>query len=93
MSALPPKADIAERDHDGRFVPKADIGLSLDHVVSADEERRRNGQTKRLGGSGSDDEVDGQLSRLGTFDDTSSATASIKALAVIPADSLFVAHR
>ena len=23
--ALPPKADIAERDHDVRFVPKADI--------------------------------------------------------------------
>jgi hypothetical protein len=27
MSALPPKADIAERDHDVRFVPKADIDL------------------------------------------------------------------
>jgi hypothetical protein len=26
MSALPPKADIAERDCDVRFVPKADIG-------------------------------------------------------------------
>jgi hypothetical protein len=25
MSALPPKADIAERDWDVRFVPKADI--------------------------------------------------------------------
>jgi hypothetical protein len=25
MSALPPKADIAERDRDVRFVPKADI--------------------------------------------------------------------
>jgi hypothetical protein len=25
MSALPPKADIAERDGDVRFVPKADI--------------------------------------------------------------------
>jgi hypothetical protein len=25
MSALPPKADIAERDHHVRFVPKADI--------------------------------------------------------------------
>jgi hypothetical protein len=25
MSALPPKADIAERDHPVRFVPKADI--------------------------------------------------------------------
>jgi hypothetical protein len=26
MSALPPKADIAERDHHVRFVPQADIG-------------------------------------------------------------------
>jgi hypothetical protein len=26
MSALPPKADIAERDWDVCFVPKADIG-------------------------------------------------------------------
>jgi hypothetical protein len=26
MSALPPKADIAECDGDVRFVPKADIG-------------------------------------------------------------------
>jgi hypothetical protein len=25
MSALPPKADIAERDQDVRFVPEADI--------------------------------------------------------------------
>jgi hypothetical protein len=25
MSALPPKADIEERDQDVRFVPKADI--------------------------------------------------------------------
>jgi hypothetical protein len=25
MSALPPKADIAERDRNVRFVPKADI--------------------------------------------------------------------
>jgi hypothetical protein len=26
MSALPPKADIRQRDFDVRFVPKADIG-------------------------------------------------------------------
>jgi hypothetical protein len=25
MSALPPKADIAKRDHHVRFVPKADV--------------------------------------------------------------------
>ena len=35
---------------DVRFVPKADISLSLDHVVGTGEERRRNGQSKRLGG-------------------------------------------
>jgi len=28
MSALPPKADIAERDHHVRFVPKADISTA-----------------------------------------------------------------
>jgi len=28
MSALPPKADITERDRDVRFVPQADIGLA-----------------------------------------------------------------
>jgi hypothetical protein len=29
MSALPPKADIAERDEDVRFVPQADITLTV----------------------------------------------------------------
>jgi hypothetical protein len=29
MSALPPKADIAERDHHVRFVPKADIRRNI----------------------------------------------------------------
>jgi hypothetical protein len=34
MSALPPKADIAERDWDVRFVPKADIGAPIaGHLV------------------------------------------------------------
>jgi hypothetical protein len=34
MSALPPKADMAQHDRDVRFVPKADIGLpSLDHFI------------------------------------------------------------
>jgi len=28
MFALPPKADIAKRDHHVRFVPKADIGFT-----------------------------------------------------------------
>jgi hypothetical protein len=38
MSALPPKADIHCRDQHVRFVPKADIGLSLDHVVGNGEQ-------------------------------------------------------
>jgi hypothetical protein len=29
MSTLPPKADIAERDRDVRFVPKADIRKAI----------------------------------------------------------------
>ena len=33
MSALPPKADVAERDHHVRFVPKADIGHSFSSAV------------------------------------------------------------
>jgi hypothetical protein len=40
MSALPPKADIAERDWDVRFVPKADSCTAakirlFDHFVGA----------------------------------------------------------
>ena len=34
MSALPPKADIAERDHHVRLVPQADMTNSIDHLVS-----------------------------------------------------------
>jgi hypothetical protein len=33
MSALPPKADIAERQLDVRFVPKADIGVLFNDFV------------------------------------------------------------
>jgi hypothetical protein len=35
MSALPPRADIGERNWDVRFVPKADIGTSFDDLVCA----------------------------------------------------------
>jgi hypothetical protein len=35
MSALPPKADIAGRRLDVRFVPKADIRLLINDVVCA----------------------------------------------------------
>jgi hypothetical protein len=39
MSALPPKADIAGRRLDVRFVPKADIEpLLFDHLVGAQQE-------------------------------------------------------
>ena len=31
MSALPPKADIGERNWDVRFVPKADIRVALNY--------------------------------------------------------------
>ncbi len=41
MSALPPKADIADCDEDVRFVPKADIAALFDHLVRATEERQR----------------------------------------------------
>ena len=33
MSALPPKADIRRGQLDVRFVPKADMGLLLDHLI------------------------------------------------------------
>jgi len=41
MSALPPKADIAECNWDVRFVPKADIDELFDNLVRLHP--RRNG--------------------------------------------------
>jgi len=38
MSALPPKADIAERDWYVRFVPKADMGTLFDYLVCDGEQ-------------------------------------------------------
>ena len=44
MSALPPKADIAERDRHVRFVPKADIGsivvLAFNHSWNPTNSRK-----------------------------------------------------
>jgi hypothetical protein len=34
MSALPPKADMDQHGRDVRFVPKADIPVLFDHLVS-----------------------------------------------------------
>src|SRR5436190_23547069 len=36
MSALPPKADIAERDHDVRYVPQADSCTAAKQVLFDD---------------------------------------------------------
>ena len=38
MSALPPKADMETRPRDVRFVPKANIGRPIDHLVGAGEQ-------------------------------------------------------
>jgi len=53
MSALLPKADIAESDWHVRFVPKADICSAakkhlFDHLVGADEQCRRHGDPERF---------------------------------------------
>ena len=53
MSALPLKADIAERDRHVRFVPKADIMRRgkitlLDHLVSGDAQRLWHRDAERL---------------------------------------------
>ena len=55
MSALPPKADIPQRDRHVRFVPKADIcgaanNALFDHLVGAGEQRRRHGYAEYPGG-------------------------------------------
>jgi hypothetical protein len=56
MSAIPPKADVRRRDRHVRFVPEADM-LFLDQLVGAARQRKRDSNTKRLGGL----EVDEQL--------------------------------
>ena len=53
MSALPPKADIGTQSRNVRFVPKADkvrrSKMALfDHLVGADEQRRRHGDPERF---------------------------------------------
>jgi hypothetical protein len=46
---FPPKADIAERSLDVRFVPKADMRDLFNHHVSASNERGRHVNAIRLG--------------------------------------------
>ena len=41
MSALPPKADIAECDGDVRFVPKADVTHATDERSNNESEHRK----------------------------------------------------
>ena len=43
MSALPPKADIAERDRDVRFVPMGDIDQGRMSLVNGHSESRVTG--------------------------------------------------
>jgi hypothetical protein len=62
MSALPPKADIAECDWDVSFVPKAALSRRskntlFDNLVGGREQRRRHRQAKRPCSL----EVDGQF--------------------------------
>ena len=50
MSALPPKADIRSPSDHVRFVPKADISRSFDHLVGAKDKRLGKGDTDRFCG-------------------------------------------
>jgi hypothetical protein len=47
MSAIHPKADIAERDRHVRFVPKADIELGMGNIAAV----ARNGPAMRAFGA------------------------------------------
>src|SRR5262249_44204919 len=51
MSALPPKADIAERDRHVRFVPIADIGSLLANRPVGSSRSRLQGVARRFGQS------------------------------------------
>ena len=64
MSALLPKADIAARQLNVRFVPEADVGRSFEHIIGASEHRGRNGQPQLFCGL----QVDGQIEFGRLFD-------------------------
>jgi hypothetical protein len=58
MSALPPIADIVERDRDVRFVPKADISHLFDHLVGASQHGAWNREAEGLCGPKIDDKLE-----------------------------------
>ena len=58
MSALPPKADIDERECNVRFVPEADMPCLFDHIVSDGEKLVGYRQTERLGGREINDQIE-----------------------------------
>ena len=58
MSALPPKADMCSAQADVRFVPKADISASLDHLVGDGEHSWRHLDAERSGRMKVDDELE-----------------------------------
>ena len=65
MSALPPKADIGTQPPNVRFVPKADIGCSLNHLVSQLQKGFAYRETESFSSSEIDDELElvGRLRR------------------------------
>jgi hypothetical protein len=76
MSVLPPTTDICALSEHFRFVPTKDISqTSINNLVRAHKERRRNREAKRFGGPHVDDEVEArgalkrQLACLRTVED------------------------
>ena len=84
MSALPPKADIVERDRHVRFVPKAYITSGLvDYFIGTAEQRRRHGEAEHSGGVRIDDQLDlvlfdnWQPRRLGALKDAANIATGL----------------
>ena len=65
MSAFPPKADMHQHTRDVRFVPKVDIGCSLNHLVSQLQKGFAYRETESFSSSEIDDELElvGRLRR------------------------------
>ena len=81
MSALPPKADMAQSGCDVRF---ADITSGLiDYFISAAEQRRRHGEAEHSGGLRIDDQIElvrfdnWQLRGLGALNDAANILTSL----------------